>query len=65
MLVLTRRNGERIRIGDAVILTVIRIRGCHVRLGIEAPRNMHIKRDELPLHPPSSVDVGCMDVGLG
>jgi carbon storage regulator len=52
MLVLSRKDGERIRIGDAIVLTVIRVRGGHVRIGIEAPRNTHIRRDELSVPPP-------------
>jgi len=52
MLVLSRKDGQRIRIGDAIVLTVIRIRGGCVRIGIEAPRNTHIKREELILNPP-------------
>ncbi|MEX2306225.1 MAG: carbon storage regulator [Pirellulales bacterium] len=47
MLVLTRKAGENIRIGDNIIITVLRTSGGRVRLGIEAPRGISIRRDEL------------------
>jgi carbon storage regulator len=48
MLVLSRHVFERIRIGDSIILTVVKIQDGKVRLGIEAPPEVHIARDELP-----------------
>ena len=47
MLVLSRKISERIRIGDSIVLTVVKIQGGNVRLGIEAPPEIHIARDEL------------------
>jgi len=47
MLVLTRRNGEAIRIGDNIEIQVIRIKGQSVRIGIIAPRNVNVVRGEL------------------
>jgi len=47
MLVLTRRVSERIQIGDDVVLTIVRIDGNKVRIGIEAPDHVKVKRDEL------------------
>lgn len=47
MLVLSRRVGERILIGENISVTVVRIAGGAVRLGIEAPGNLPIMRDEL------------------
>jgi len=47
MLVLTRKLGESVTIGDDVKITVIDIKGRQVRLGIEAPRNMTIHREEI------------------
>lgn len=58
MLVLTRKDGQRIRIGESVVLTVIRIRGGHVRIGIEAPRSTHVAREELQPLPPATIDPG-------
>ena len=47
MLVLSRKPGERIHIGDDITLTVVRIGPNNVRVGIEAPRDMNIVREEL------------------
>lgn len=47
MLVLTRRQGERIRIGADVVITVVRIDAHTVRIGIDAPRAVSIVRTEL------------------
>jgi carbon storage regulator len=47
MLVLSRKPGEKILIGDSVTVTVVRIGPNTVRIGIEAPRNMNIVREEL------------------
>lgn len=47
MLVLTRKLNERIVIGETIRITVVGIRGNHVRLGIEAPSDVTILRDEL------------------
>lgn len=48
MLVLTRKRQEQIRIGDNVTITVLRIKGQAVRIGIEAPRDVRVVRGELP-----------------
>lgn len=47
MLVLTRKTGEGIVIGDDVKLTIVEIKGGTIRLGIEAPRNKKIYRQEV------------------
>jgi carbon storage regulator len=47
MLVLTRKRGERIMIGDDVVLTVLEVSGDQVRVGIEAPRSVTVMREEL------------------
>lgn len=47
MLVLSRKPGERILIGDDIAVTVVRIGPNNVRVGIEAPRSMNIVREEL------------------
>ena len=53
MLVLSRRQRERIRLGDSIVVTVVRIGGDKVRLGIEAPADMLVLREELePLPAP-------------
>ncbi|MBM7773355.1 carbon storage regulator [Actinokineospora baliensis] len=47
MLVLTRRTGESVRIGDEVTVTILDIRGDVVRVGIQAPRSVTVHRDEV------------------
>ncbi|HEU5116622.1 MAG TPA: carbon storage regulator [Isosphaeraceae bacterium] len=47
MLVLSRKLGGQIRIGDGITVTVLRIQGQTIRLGIEAPRNVSVLRQEL------------------
>ena len=55
MLVLSRKPGERILIGDDVTVTIVRIGPNTVRLGIEAPREMNIVREEL-CQPASTIN---------
>lgn len=47
MLVLSRKIGERILIGDQIAITVVRVTGGGVRLGIEAPHELPVVREEL------------------
>lgn len=47
MLVLTRKVGERIQIGDKIVVTVVRIQNEKVRIGIEAPDDVVILREEV------------------
>ena len=47
MLVLTRRLGERIKIGDDIAVVVLEIKGGQVRLGIEAPASVPVHREEI------------------
>lgn len=47
MLVLSRKLGEAIAIGDKISITVIEVKGNQVRLGIEAPQDMRIYRQEI------------------
>lgn len=47
MLVLTRKSEEKIRIGDDIVITVLRTKGKAVRLGIEAPNHMRVLRGEI------------------
>jgi carbon storage regulator len=58
MLVLSRKSGEKILIGDNVTVTIVRIGPNTVRLGIDAPRDMNIVREELCQTPASDVDGG-------
>ncbi|HEY0259172.1 MAG TPA: carbon storage regulator CsrA [Lacisediminihabitans sp.] len=47
MLVLTRKVGERIVIGDDIVVTILDVRGDGVRIGIDAPRGVRIQREEV------------------
>ena len=47
MLVLSRRVGERLMIGDDVVVTVLEVRSDGVRLGIDAPRSVAVNRAEV------------------
>lgn len=47
MLVLSRKPGERIWIGEMISITVVRVTGGGVRIGIEAPPELPVMRDEL------------------
>jgi carbon storage regulator len=52
MLVLGRKQSERVIIDGRIVVTVVRVSGGHVRLGIEAPEDVAIRRAELC--PPSA-----------
>lgn len=47
MLVLTRKVGETVIIGDNVSLTVLGITGCQIKLGITAPKDVSVHREEI------------------
>jgi carbon storage regulator len=47
MLVLSRKKGERVMISDNITLVVVEIRGDKVRLGIEAPKEVPVHREEV------------------
>ena len=66
MLVLTRKNQEKIRIGDDITITVIKTKGKSVRLGIEAPNDVPVLRGEL-LHdrPEGSAQEAADPPGTG
>ena len=53
MLVLSRKVGERILIGEEIAVTVVRVSGGGVRIGIEAPHEMMVVREELALEQSS------------
>jgi carbon storage regulator len=67
MLILTRRLGESVKIGDRVTVTVLGVKGGHVRLGFTAPKDVAVHREEIyeriqggtpnitPVRPPARI----------
>lgn len=47
MLILTRRVGETLKIGDEVEVSVLGVRGNQVRIGVEAPKDVAVHREEI------------------
>lgn len=47
MLILTRRIGEVLRIGDDVSITILGVKGNQVRIGIDAPKDVAVHREEI------------------
>ena len=47
MLILTRRVGESLMIGDEVTVTVLGVKGSQVRIGVKAPKNISVHREEI------------------
>jgi len=63
MLVLSRKEGERISIGDNITLVVSKVNGNRVTIGIEAPRDVKIVRGELHSQPAMEIDLGEISLG--
>jgi len=57
MLVLSRRVGERICVGDGIFITVVGVRGKQVQIGVEAPRHVRVLREELLAGEGPAADV--------
>ena len=53
MLVLTRKVGEEIVIGEGITVSIVAIHGNRVRIGIDAPLGVTIRRAELPAREPA------------
>ena len=47
MLILTRRLGESLKVGEDVTITVLGVKGCQVKIGVAAPRSVAVHREEL------------------
>ena len=63
MLVLSRKVGERIVVGDNITITVVRMGQGNVRIGIDAPSDMAIVREEL-LHGPVKDEAEMVDQAI-
>ncbi len=57
MLVLSRKIGERLVIGEGVVVQVLAVRRGQIRLGIIAPPSVHIRREELPELPEKAAEL--------
>lgn len=53
MLVLTRKTTEQIKIGNDITITILRVKGNAVRVGVDAPKAVRVIRSELPPHAAS------------
>ena len=56
MLVLSRKQGQRVCIGDDIEVTVLDIRGSRVRLGVNAPRHVPVDREEWHREPQPALN---------
>ena len=61
MLVLSRKVGERIQIGDDVQLVVLKSAGGRIKLGIDAPRDVAIQRHEILFREPAAAKDASLD----
>ena len=53
MLVLSRKESQRIRLGDSIVITIVKISGDKVRIGVDAPSEVLVLRDELEVRDPA------------
>lgn len=57
MLVLSRKRGEAIVVGDNIRISIVEVQGNRVRLGIEAPTSVRVRREELPPEELQAADI--------
>ncbi len=56
MLVLTLKRNEQIRIADDIVLTVVKVQNGKVKLGIDCPREIPIRRNEVPIETVGKIE---------
>ena len=59
MLILTRREGESLMIGDEVTVTVLGVKGSQVRIGVRAPKRVSVHREEIFRRIQTEVPLEC------
>jgi carbon storage regulator len=65
MLVLSRKESQRIRLGDSIVITIVKISGDKVRIGIDAPGDVLVLRDELePRDQPAASAIEAVIAGV-
>lgn len=62
MLVLTRKVNQQIRLGEDITITVLRVQGNSIRIGVDAPRNVRVLRGELEPRDQASMETIELDV---
>lgn len=62
MLVLSRKLNQKVQIGNDIVVTVVKVRGNVIRLGIEAPRDVRVLRSELEIDIDRSLTEGIDEV---
>jgi carbon storage regulator len=55
MLILSRRESESVHLGDDIVLTIVRVSGEKVRIGIQAPSHIKVLRNELEVEDTSAI----------
>ena len=65
MLILTRKIGETIVIGDEITFTILGVKGNQVRVGVKAPRDVSVHREEVYMRIHDDAVFGMSSVGAG
>jgi carbon storage regulator CsrA len=65
MLVLTRKLQQQIKIGEEITVTILRVKGNTVRVGVQAPREVRVVRGELPKNAEETAALGTSSDGAG